>query len=63
MNDTRTNQFVKAGEIDSDVNSYGTAVIGFKIYVIGKHYHWDFFEILPPLQRRDEKMTRGVNHA
>jgi kelch-like protein 10 len=33
-NDTRTNRLVKAEEIP-DVNSYGTAVIGFNIYVIG----------------------------
>jgi kelch-like protein 10 len=35
MNDTRTNGLVKVGEIKPDVNSYGTAVIGFNIYVIG----------------------------
>jgi kelch-like protein 10 len=35
MNNIRTNRLVKVGEFDPDVCRYGTAVIGFNIYVIG----------------------------
>jgi kelch-like protein 10 len=35
MDDTRTNRVVKVGEFEPDVSDYGTAVIGFNIYVIG----------------------------
>jgi kelch-like protein 10 len=41
MNNTRTNRLVKVGQFEADVNTYGTAVIGFNIYVIGRHSEGD----------------------